>query len=344
MKILEQKYPKGSLKGQQTAGRYIDATYYENLKILAEVIVKDMTFLGIISSSTLEVGTGKSTFVQQTAECWHHLINTLHKQNLPDVSMKNIVFKPKDLIQRSFEVPKYSCVILDEWEDAHYWSELGISLRQFFRKCRQLNLFIIAIIPNFFQLPSNYAMARSVFFIDVKFEGKFDRGYFRFFSFERKKQLYLMGKKTQNYDCVKPNFIGRFTDGYVVDEAEYRAAKYKDMVDGEEEKRVRTPEQIEREVLIKYFRQLRERLPQLTLATLCEAFGIDRTTVWRWDQKEKLIGTPNNSVVVEPLPIINNLNHTSNASMIEAPSLKVPSIAKKFEQPAGEDESLLSEV
>ena len=51
MKVLLDKYPKGSLPHQQTAGRYIDETLYENIKLLAKNIVKDMTYLGICSSS-----------------------------------------------------------------------------------------------------------------------------------------------------------------------------------------------------------------------------------------------------------------------------------------------------
>lgn len=282
MKILEQRYPLGSLKSQKTPGRYIDGMYYENLKTLAEVIADDMTFLAIVSSSTLEVGTGKSAFVQQSAEAWISLVNQLHKVNIPDLSMKNIVFKPKDLIERAFEIPKYSVIIVDEWDDAHYWSELGVSLRQFFRKCRQLNLFIFVIIPNFFQLPPSYAITRSVFFVDVRFEGKFERGYFRFFSFDKKKDLYIYGKKTQNYECVKPDFMGRFADGYAVDDATYRKAKLKDMLESEKEDK---PIDI-RQVTISIFKKLRKNLPELTIDKLAGAFEIHRTTAFDWLKDE----------------------------------------------------------
>lgn len=282
MKILLDKYPLGSLPNQRTAGRYIDGTYYENLKILAEVITKDMTFLGIISSSTLEVGTGKSAFAQQTGEAWISLVNEVHKLNVPDITMKNIVFKPKDLIERAFQVPRYSVVIVDEWEDIHYWSELGMTLRQFFRKCRQLNLFIMVIIPNFFQLPISYAITRSVFFVDVRFEGKFERGYFRFYNFERKKDLYLYGRKTQNYNIVKPNFIGRFTDGYGVNEKEYRAAKLKDMMDSEEDAKPLD----EKAIKIKLLKQFREKAPHISFEQLAVGFGVTRATLYNWLNKD----------------------------------------------------------
>jgi predicted XRE-type DNA-binding protein len=280
MKILTDKYPKGSLPSQQTDGRYIDEMYYANLKVLAEVIKDDMTFLAIVSSSTLEVGTGKSVFVQQSAEAWIHLVNTIHKENLPDLSMRNIVFKPEDLIERSFQMPKYSVIILDEWEDAHYWSKLGMSLRQFFRKCRQLNLFMFLIIPNFFQLNMTYAITRSVFFIDVRFEGKFERGYFRFYSYEKKKQLYINGKKTMNYDCIKPDFIGRFTKGYVVNEDEYRKAKAKDLTDFEKDEKAPTELEIKRNLYVQAYHILKEF--GLSQEKVSQAFGIASRTGWTW--------------------------------------------------------------
>jgi hypothetical protein len=210
--------------------------------------VKDITYLGICSSSTLEVGSGKSTLMTQIGEAYTDLVNEYHGLNLK-FDMNNVVFKPKDLIGKAFKLPKYSFILLDEWEDAHYWSKMGMTLRQFFRKCRQLNLFMMCIIPNFFQMPANYAIGRSVFFIDVRFEGKFERGYFRFFSFKKKKDLYNYGKKNQDYECVKPDFIGRFTKGYCVDEDAYRNAKYKDMVDAEKEGKP-----TEKEVRITFFR------------------------------------------------------------------------------------------
>lgn len=244
VKVLLDKYPMGTVKGQKSAGRYIDGYLYNTLKDLADVIVDDMTFLGIIFSSTLEVGTGKSVLGTQIEEVWAELIKQKHKIDIP-VTTHNIVWRPKLLIERAFDVPKYSPILLDEWEDASYWSQLGMSLRQFFRKCRQLNLFMIIIIPNFFQLPLQYAISRSVFAIDVRFEGKFKRGFFSFYGFEAKKKLYILGKKFHNYRAAQPDFVGRFTDGYGVPEEEYRAAKLEDLKAQEaEDPDLRKPEKL----------------------------------------------------------------------------------------------------
>jgi len=279
MKILEEKYPMGSLPGQKTPGRYIDGILKQNLDILAKNIIKDMTYLGIISSSTLEVGTGKSVFAQQLLEAYLDEVNRKHKFDL-ELTMENIVFRPKEIVGRSFKVPRYSVILCDEWEDANYWSELGITLRQFFRKCRQLNLFILIIIPNFFQLPMSYAISRSVFFIDVRFSGEFDRGYFSFYNFAKKKTLYIKGKKTHNYGVVQPNFTGRFADGYVVGEELYRKQKLKDLERQEEqEKKPLT----EREIKVKLFYKLYEHFKKrISIADLSEGFGFNVRTGDAW--------------------------------------------------------------
>lgn len=288
MKILQSKYPKGSFPRQQSEGRYIDGYLYDNIKVLAKNIVNDMTWLAVLSSSTLEVGTGKSTIAQQIGEAYTDLVNEYHGTNI-DFNINNICWRPKQLIERAFKVPRYSCIILDEWEDATYWSELGVTLRRFFRKCRQLNLFIILIIPNYFQLPQNYAVSRSVFFMDIHFQGEFERGYFKFYNFDRKKDLYIRGKKEQNYGIVMPNFQGRFTDGYAVNEQEYRDAKLKDLMESEKEEDKHKVS--EKEVKAKMFKQLYDRLKiqkVLSQKDLSEAFGVTPRTaqVWMKDLRE----------------------------------------------------------
>jgi len=282
MKILKEKYPLGSLPYQKTSGRYCDKFLYENLKILSKNIIRDMTFLIIISSSTLEVGTGKSVLMQQIAEVYLSEVKEMHNID-NELTIKNIVFSPKELVERAFQVPKYSVILLDEWEDSNYFSQLGMTLRQFFRKCRQLNLLMIVIIPNFFQLPMNYAVSRSVAFLDVQFRGEFQRGFFRFFSFNKKRELYLKGKKTQNYNCVQPDFSGRFADGYVINEKEYKKAKYLDMLKFDEQSKPLT----EKEIKQKIFKQVCKNLDNITIKDLSKGFDISTRTAYRWLHEDK---------------------------------------------------------
>lgn len=275
VKYCIDKYPKGTLKKQVSDGRYMDGYLHQNLDVLAKAIVNDMTFLGVLYSSTLEVGTGKSTLAQHVGEAYTEMVNKKHGLNL-EFTTKNIVFKPQDLIKRSFELPKYSCIVLDEWEDAHFFSELGKALRTFFRKCRQLNLFMLIIIPNFFQLPIGYAITRSAFAIDVKFHNEFQRGYFSFYNFDRKKDLYLKGKKTYNYHCVPANFNGRFTEGYAVDENEYREAKHKDMVESEEKEQRPKDKNF---WFAQVIRQMLKHKPNMSYLELSKHIGVTDKTI-----------------------------------------------------------------
>jgi len=280
MRLFEDRYPKGTFKNQQKAGRYFDGILYENLRTYAKNIVKDMTFLGFISSSTLEVGTGKSVFVQQVAEAWEHLLLAEHGIVRP-LDIKGVVFKPEDLIDVSKTLPPYSVIILDEWEDSHYWSKLGITLRQFFRKCRQLNLFMLCIIPNFFELPRGYAISRSAFFIDVYFGEDFQRGLFKFYGFPTKKRLFHKGKKEMDYGVVREDFRGEFTDGYVVGRAEYMEKKRKDLENSEE---LIKPNEVRKKVYLEIAENIKEL--GVNWDVINKAFGISDATGGRWRARE----------------------------------------------------------
>lgn len=284
MKYCIEKYPMGSFKGQRSPGKFMDTWLYNNLELLGEKIVNDMTFLGIIYSSTLEVGTGKSVLATQIGEAWSDIMKKKHNIDLP-FGIENICWKPKDLIEKSFHVPRYSFILLDEWEDANYWSELGINLRQFFRKCRQLNLFMICIIPNWFQLPLSYAVSRSMFAIDVRFTDKLDRGLFAFYNFPSKRILYVAGKRGHNYKVVKPTFMGRFCDGYGVNEQEYRNRKLQDMEEYDRENPVKkTKSMIEKDLQIKNLARYKKINPKLTTKELAYLLGVSDETILRWNR------------------------------------------------------------
>ncbi len=289
MKYCVDKYPMGSWKGQKSPGKYIDGWLYNALELYANKITQDMTFLGIIYSSTLEVGTGKSVLATQIGEAWTEILNKKYNLDIP-YSVDNIVWRPKELIEKAFKVPKYSFILLDEWEDSSYWSELSMTLRQFFRKCRQLNLFMIAIIPNWFQLPLSYAVSRSVFAIDVRFNDNLDRGFFYFYNFPAKRMLYVNGKRNHNYKVARSTFHGQFPDGYGVDEADYRKKKYEDMLKYDQENPQKlSKSQIETNKNIEMIRKLEGYNPKWTTQDFAKMFKVSENTIGRWKRGD--VGT-----------------------------------------------------
>lgn len=277
-KVMLDRYPMGSLPNQKTPGRYMDENLKSNIDLLVKHIVNDMQFLGLMSSSTYEVRTGKSTLMQQIGEYYTYAVNQMHGLNLT-FDMKNIVFNSKDFISRAFELPKYSFLGMDENDevDEHYFSKMSRDLRKFFKKSGQLNLFTFIIVPNFFQLKTPFAVSRSNFLIDVRFSGEFERGFFSFYSFEKKRELYVKGKKTMDYNVSHPNFIGRFTPGYAVDREEYLKVKKLDLINSEtEDKR---PQITEKEVLAKALIKLKQLFPErFSTPELAQGIGVHRST------------------------------------------------------------------
>jgi len=292
VKVLEKKYPLGSLPNQKTAGRYMDNFEKCNIDILAETIVNDMQYFGLVCSSTYEVRTGKTVKTTQFGEYYTDSVNRQHGLNLT-FDTRNIVFNSADLIKRALELPRYSCLILDEDDqvDEHYFSQLSKDLRKFFRKSGQLNLMILLVTPNFFALKKNYAISRSNFLIDVKFgKGtKFERGYFSFYDFDQKRKLYLLGKKTENYLAASSSFSGRFLDGLGVDEKEYKKLKYNDLVRADEKDEIPMDE---KSIKRRLFKQVYDSLGRdVTISQLSKAFKVSQRTGERYLQIERANAT-----------------------------------------------------
>jgi len=70
-------------------------------------------------------------------------------------------------------------------------------------------LYIAIVLPSFFELDKYPAIHRSNFLVRV-YSVKGKRGTFEFWNWEKKKKLYLFGKKGYDYQCVQPNFRGTF--------------------------------------------------------------------------------------------------------------------------------------
>jgi len=105
----------------------------------------------------------------------------------------------------------------------------GVLVRKMM-EMRQKNLFCIIILPTFFMLDKYVALYRSKCLIHVyKYKGK--KGFFRVYNRQKKKILYLIGKKLMDYSKPKTNYTGQFPNQYVVDETAYRLKKLKSLND-----------------------------------------------------------------------------------------------------------------
>lgn len=162
--------------------------------------------------------SGKSSIAMQIA---YYLDPTF---NLDRVCFTAFEFKKKVL-----DAKQRQAIVFDEaFTGLSSRGTMGIINRMLVRmmaEIRQKNLFFLIVAPTFFDIDKYIALWRSRALIHV-YTKKMKRGYFMGYNQDRKKQLYLRGKKDYNYNKPSPNFIGRFTKYLPINEQKYRQKKY----------------------------------------------------------------------------------------------------------------------
>jgi len=194
---------------------YLDGYLKTNLDAMKKVIKDDWDFLIVVDG--LE-GSGKSVFTMQAANyCSEH-----------PLTLADFCFTGEEFQKRVWEAKRYQAVVFDEaiegMTGSEYMSMVNQSLKKCLTKIRQKNLFIFLVIPSFFELMKYAALHRSVTLFHVHTAKDYERGYFKAYGRDRKKDLFLKGKKFYEYK-VPHNFQGRFTKFYVLNEKEYRKKK-----------------------------------------------------------------------------------------------------------------------
>ena len=126
---------------------------------------------------------------------------------------------------------KGDCIVLDEAfgsaNSRSVLTQINKAMVTLATEMRQLNLFVIIVLPSFFDLDRYFAVWRCDTLIHVYFKKDGSRGKYMIFPFNAKKNLYIQGKKFYSYGCVKtPYPTQRFNKGYGnIDEEKYRVDK-----------------------------------------------------------------------------------------------------------------------
>jgi hypothetical protein len=186
-------------------------------KVKYKVLHKDMDWVTIIDG---EEGVGKSVLAQQLARYVD-----------PTFNLDNIVFTADGFIKQ-IKDPKNKAgkaIVLDEAFNAANarasMSEVNRSLAGVATEMRQKNLFIFIVLPSFFDLDRYFALWRCRSLFHVYFNEQEDRRYI-IFPKDKKKYLYLSGKKTYNYSKPRSPFPPLvFPHVYCTDEELYRDKK-----------------------------------------------------------------------------------------------------------------------
>ncbi len=196
---------------------FVDDILKQELKrIHTAVTKKDRDYVMVVDG---EEGSGKSVLAQQIA-----------KELSPKFKIDNICFNANQFISQLKNSPKHSCIVLDEaYSSANSraaLSEVNRSLIGVATEMRQRNLFVIIVIPSFFDLDKYFALWRCRCLIHVYFTKDGSRGRYILFPKTSKKYLYLNGKKFYDYSKPKSPYPAcSFKNIYTVDEMEYRKKK-----------------------------------------------------------------------------------------------------------------------
>lgn len=232
--------------GKVHKGFWMDGYLRQNLDPIPNFLKKAWDVVGIVSGHG-KVRIGKSTLALQTAYyiAWRLaggemgpdefgnvvVTKTPHKE--VRFGMENIVFSADDLMDKAAKLPKNSVIVYDEGraglESARAMENINKGMQDFFQECGIYNHIIIIVLPNFFKLHEDYAVARSMFLLDVHTDANFERGYFNGYNELQKERLYFFGKKligiTAKYMSAHPSFYGKFSKWLPVDKDVYENAK-----------------------------------------------------------------------------------------------------------------------
>jgi hypothetical protein len=198
----------------------MDGYLKSNLDIAKDVIKQDWDMVFCVDGSER---SGKSVFAMQAA---YYCDTTLN--------LDRIAFTPYEFKKAVLSAKQYQAIIYDEaftgLSSRATMSLINRTLVEMLAEIGQRNLFVFVIMPTFFDLEKYVALWRSRGLFHIRTGENFKRGIFDFYNVDRKKDLYVNGKKFYNYRCEKPNFFGVFPNKYVLDEQAYRLKKKRSLM------------------------------------------------------------------------------------------------------------------
>jgi len=307
MKIkLKQKDPE-NLDTTIEREIYLDGILKANLDLGIKQLHKDWDQVWFVDGPE---GAGKSVL---SATLAYYVSPEERRHNLID----RIIVKIEEAPEVIKTASPYDGIVIDEsfggMSSAGFMNKLNKMLQRMFTEIRAKNLFIFIVAPTFMDINKYFAIWRSKCLLHV-YSTQGERGFCSFFNADRKKKLYIIGKKKfYDYQCVFPNFRFRFTNcanGFMDWEA-YKAKKAaKNLEIGDEGVNRQSVEKLVREEVVKNNEKREKPLMQKELAQLlgCHVKSIQRYVS---DVKEIQPSTDN---------ILSNLNaneaHTTQENVL----------------------------
>jgi hypothetical protein len=199
-------------------GFQLDDNLYSNLKnYLIPAVERKWDAIGLITGME---GSGKSTVAFTIAYTCDQSFD-----------IDRIVFTPEQLLKAIDKAKPGQAIVFDEAvlgmmsQDAS--TQIQSVLIKKFVTIRKKRLFIFLVIPSIFLLRKYFAIFRTRFLLHTFSPDGINRGFFKFYGYTKKRQLYVRGLKEFDQGIVRDDFQGRFTDtaGFFFDQEEYEIKK-----------------------------------------------------------------------------------------------------------------------
>jgi len=265
---------------------WYDAAHLQAMNIYKRAVRHDRDHVACVVG---DPGSGKSVFAQQMAKFYDSAFDE-----------SRIYFEGEALVKALVDpkTPKYRAFVYDEAREGlsarNSMSRINKIITDCLAEIRQKNLFLIVVLPDFWDLDSNVANKRSRCLYHVyevpnpeakEDEDPFQRGYVRFFNRRDKGFLFVKGKKFHDIYAQEPSmppFV--FYNQYVVDEKKYRELKANALRTNRKlEESNSGDEKIElRRLALRRIRSvLEDKNVSLSMEELGHIFGVDKSTISR---------------------------------------------------------------
>ena len=204
--------------GKDHIGFYLDGYLKKNIEEYLIAAVKKK-WDGVVLVTGIE-GSGKSTLTSALCSFCDHNFN-----------LTKVVFTVPQFFEAIDNSPPGTAI---QWDEAVFGglttealSNVQNALIKKMTLIRKKKLYIFIIIPSIFMLRLYFAVFRTRALIHCYTPDGIERGYFKFYSYDKKRQLYVMGKKFMNMMVVRPDFSGKFVDttDYFYNQEEYEKKK-----------------------------------------------------------------------------------------------------------------------
>jgi len=250
----------GKLKsGKEQNFVKIDGYLKANLDGIPSFLKKGYDCVGIISGMS-KVRIGKSTMaigivgsyiawllaggrvrchqeVKENKQIWVTDKVIMPKKKINWNLHENICFSAEELQNTAIKLynkyGKGQVIVYDEGrqglDSARAMESINKGMEDFFQTCGFMGHVILIVLPSFFKLHEDYAVARSLFMINVYTDKNYNRGYFSFYNEVQKEKLFYFGKKRigvrAKYSATNHNFWGKFSSWFPFDKEEYEKLK-----------------------------------------------------------------------------------------------------------------------